>query len=114
MNSGSHRRITRYRLLITIVLCLTGALSIAAQAVPRIGLNATRGPVGTEVTITGAAFGATQGSSTVTFNGSIGIPKSWSDTKIVVPVPEAATTGPVVVTVKGIASNSVLFTVSGV
>ncbi len=114
MNFGSHRRITRYRLLITIVLCLTGALSVAAQAVPRIGLNMTRGPVGTEVTITGTAFGATHGSSTITFNGSIGIPKSWSDTKIVVPVPATATTGPVVVTVNGVASNSVLFTVSGV
>ena len=74
-------------------------------------LSPTSGPVGTSVTISGAGFGATQGSSTVTFNGTLATPSSWSDTQIVVPVPSGATTGNVVVTVAGIASNAVAFTV---
>src|SRR5260370_23003813 len=37
---------------------------------------------------------------------------SWSDTSIVAPVPSGATTGTVVVTVGGIASNGVSFTVN--
>ena len=64
-------------------------------------LNPASGAVGTSVTITGANFGATQGSSTVKFNGTAGTPSSWSATSIVVPVPAGASTGNVVVTVGG-------------
>jgi hypothetical protein len=72
------------------------------------------GVIGTSVTIIGAGFGATQaqGSSTITFNGVAAAPTSWSDTSIVAPVPTGATTGNVVVTVGGIASNGVQFTVN--
>jgi hypothetical protein len=66
---------------------------------------------GMAVTITGTNFGATQGTSTVAFNGTAATPTSWSATSIVVPVPAAATTGPVVVTVDGVASAGVSFTV---
>jgi hypothetical protein len=66
---------------------------------------------GTSVTITGTNFGATQGTSTVTFNGVTATPTSWSATSIVVPVPAAATTGNVVVTVNGVASAGAAFTV---
>src|SRR5262249_39744249 len=38
-------------------------------------------------------------------------PSSWSDTSVVAPVPSGATTGPVVITVNGEASNGVTFTV---
>jgi sugar lactone lactonase YvrE len=75
-------------------------------------LSPSSGPVGTSVTISGTNFGVTQGSSTVTFNGTSASPASWSSTKIVVPVPAGATTGPVVVTVGGVASNGVTFTVA--
>ncbi|MGH9873710.1 MAG: IPT/TIG domain-containing protein, partial [Pyrinomonadaceae bacterium] len=79
---------------------------------PAIGsLSTTLGPVGTSVTVTGSNFGATQGTSTVTFNGTAAAPTSWSATSIAVAVPAAATTGPVVVTVNGLASNGVTFTV---
>ena len=64
------------------------------------------------MTITGTNFGATQGTSTVTFNGTTATPTSWSATSIVVPVPAGATTGNVVVTVGGLASNGVSFTVT--
>lgn len=65
-----------------------------------------------ELTITGTGFGASQGSSTVTFNnaddgGSTQVVaseihyQSWSDTEIVVWVPADAGTGPVRVVVGG-------------
>jgi hypothetical protein len=80
--------------------------------VPNIaGLNPATGPAGTPVTITGSNFGASQGTSTVRFNGTPATPTSWTAGSILVPVPAGATTGSVVVTVSGVASNGVAFTV---
>ena len=75
-------------------------------------LSQTSGAVGTPVTITGTNFGATQGASTVTFNGTAGIPTSWSAISITVPVPSGATTGNVVVMVGGVSGNGVNFIVT--
>jgi hypothetical protein len=75
-------------------------------------LSPASGPVGTSVTISGTGFGATKGTSTVTFNAKTATPTSWSDTEIKAPVPSGATTGPVVVTVGGNKSNGVTFTVN--
>ena len=77
-------------------------------------LTPNSGPVGTSVTIAGSNFGATPGSSTVTFNGTTATPTSsnWSAASVVVPVPAGATTGNVIVTVGGVASNGMLFTVT--
>ena len=51
-------------------------------------LSPTSGAVGASVTITGTNFGSTQGTSTVTFNGTTATTiTSWSATSIVVPVP---------------------------
>jgi IPT/TIG domain len=75
-------------------------------------LSPNTGAVGTVVTITGANFGTTQGTSTVKFNGTAGTPTSWSATSIVVPAPSGTTTGNVVVTVGGTASNGINFTVA--
>src|SRR5262249_32609235 len=66
----------------------------------------------TSVTITGTNFGSTQGTSTVKFNGTTATPTSWSATSIVAPVPSGATTGNVVVTVSGLASNGKAFTLN--
>ncbi len=76
-------------------------------------LNPNSGGVGTPVIITGTNFLATQaqGNSTVKFNGVQTIPTAWSTTSITAPVPTGATTGNVVVTVNGVNSNGVLFTV---
>jgi IPT/TIG domain len=76
-------------------------------------LNPTSGFAGTAVTISGSNFGASQGSSAVTFNGVNATIASWSATSIVADVPTGATTGNVVVTVDGIASNGINFVVSG-
>jgi hypothetical protein len=89
---------------------VTFTVTISTPSITSI--SPTSGPVGTSVTITGANFGSTQGTSTVTFNGTAATPSSWSDTSIVAPVPSGATTGPVVVTVGGVASNGVSFTVT--
>jgi len=77
-----------------------------------ISLSPSSGQVGTVVTISGYSFGASQGTSTATFNGIAATPTSWSDTIITVPVPTGASTGPVVVTVNGMGSNEIIFTVT--
>ncbi len=67
-------------------------------------------PFTTYVDITGTGFGASQGSSTVTFNSTVaGTPELWTDTRIVEPAPSGLTAGasvPVTVTVNSSPSNS--------
>ena len=55
--------------------------------------------------------GPAVGGGTIAFNGTVASPVSWSPTQIVVPGPSGATTGPIVVTAGGQASNGVTFTV---
>ena len=88
------------------------AFTVTTAAPSITSLSVTSGPVGTPVTITGTNFGATQNGSTVKFNGTAATPTSWSATSVVVPVPSGATTGNVVVTVGGQASNGIAFTVT--
>ena len=85
-----------------------GDLTVLGEVTPPVitSISPSIGPVGTQVTITGEHFGVQQDGSTVTFNGvDAGVADSWSDTTIKIKVPEGATTGPVVVTVSGQASN---------
>jgi RHS repeat-associated protein len=75
------------------------------------GVSPSSGPVGTQVQVNGVGFGATQGSSAITFNGQAATVSSWSDTQIVATVP-ATITGVLVVTEGGVSSNSnIYFTV---
>jgi YD repeat-containing protein len=71
----------------------------------------TSGPVGAAISISGSNFGAAQGTSLITFNGYAATPSSWAMTAIAVAVPPVATTGPVVVSIRGLASNGLPFTV---
>ncbi len=76
-------------------------------------LSPASGPVGTSITISGSNFGASQGASTVTFNGvSAGAAYRWSASSIMAAIPTGAATGNVVVTVNGLASNGAPFTVT--
>lgn len=75
-------------------------------------LAPTSGLVASSVTITGRNFGPAQENSRVTFNGTTTTATAWSSTSITVPVPTGATTGPVVVTVGGRASNPLSYTVT--
>jgi YD repeat-containing protein len=90
----------------------TTTVNVALGAVPSIsGLSPSSGTVGASVTVSGSGFGPTQGSSTVKFNNITATPTGWSDATVTAPVPTGATTGPVVITVAGTASNGVTFTV---
>lgn len=87
--------------------------TVSAPTTPTItSLTPSSGGPGISVVIAGTNFGATQSSSTVTFNAMLATVTSWSATSITATVPSMATTGPVVVTVGGIASNSETFTVT--
>ena len=83
-------------------------------AVPSISsLAPPSGLPGADVTIVGANFGATQGSSTVTFGGSTATVTSWSNTSITARVPQlAAGAVAVVVRTSGGNSNGATFTVT--
>ena len=76
-------------------------------------INPSTAPANASVSLTGAGFGATQGSSTVQFNNVTASVSSWSNTSITVTVPSNATSGPVTVTVGGVTSNGVQFTAAG-
>jgi hypothetical protein len=67
---------------------------------------------GDTVTISGSGFGAKQNSSTVTFDGMTSSVQSWSEGSIVVSVPQGATSGPLVVTVNGVQTSAINFTVN--
>src|SRR5207253_2139230 len=75
-------------------------------------LTPSTGAAGTSVTIAGANFGAAQGTSTVTFNGTTATATAWTATSIAASVPAGATTGSVVITVNGVPSNGMTFTVA--
>jgi RHS repeat-associated protein len=102
----------------------TGFLDVAVNTIPSNYVNytipsqtistitPTTGPVGTQVTLTGTAFGSSQGTSVLSFNGQPAASiTSWTNTQIVGTVPVTAATGPAVVTIGGVNSNTTLFTV---
>jgi hypothetical protein len=75
-------------------------------------LSPAAGPLGSPVTVSGANFGATQSTSTVTFGGIANAPvTSWSATTIGLLVPVGASTGNVFVSVNSQVSNALPFTV---
>ncbi len=92
----------------------SNALPFAVLPPPNISsLVPSSGVVGSTVVVSGSDFGATQGTGTITFNGTPVKMASWSDTKITAIVPQGAGTGNVIVTSgNGIGSNGVSFTVS--
>src|ERR1019366_4874249 len=103
---------TTGNVVVTVSGVASNGVSFTVLAAPSITtLSPTSAVVGGSVTITGTNFGATQGTSTIQFNGASATPTSWSATSIVAPVPAGATSGNVVVTVSGVASNGSAFTV---
>jgi len=73
------------------------------------GLEPKRAWPGNEIAFTGTSFGDEQGGSTITFAGPVeAAPEdiiSWSDSEIVVVLPEGSQRGDVVVTVDGVDSE---------
>jgi hypothetical protein len=76
------------------------------------GLSPALGPTGSQVTITGTGFGASQTTSGVTFRGTVANIQSWSDTQIVALVPVGSFSGSVNVTVGGIIFYGPQFTIT--
>jgi len=100
--------------VLLIVGALFGTFAFAAPAISTI--SPTVGPVspvGSPVTINGSGFGTTQSDSIVTIGGFTTTPTSWSDSRIIVPVPRTLMPGfmDVIVTVGGTASNAASFLV---
>ena len=100
-----------------VVVSATGGYSVGGlfTVLPTptiVNLLPRAGAVGASVTIFGTNLGATQGSSTVTFNGTTATAiGSWTATQIVAAVPTGATTGNVVVNAAGVSSTGISFTV---
>jgi hypothetical protein len=88
------------------------APTVPGSIVPQIGsVSANYGAPYAMIILTGTNFGASQGASSVTFNGVPATATAWSNTGITVSVPYHASTGNLVVTVAGLSSNGVPFTV---
>jgi len=92
-----------------------GELTKTAASCPAhlTGLQPASGLTGTTVTITGSGFGAVQGTSLVTFDGTPAAVTAWSDSQVVATVPGLGQ-GPVavVVTVGCSPSETALFTIT--
>src|SRR5450759_3106492 len=102
---------TTGNVMVTVGGAVSNGSTFTVTVPPSItSLTPAAGVVGGSVTIAGANFGASQGASTVTFNGTAATPTGWSATGIGVPVPAGATTGNVMVTVGGAVSNGSTFT----
>jgi uncharacterized protein YjdB len=70
------------------------------------------GVPGTQVSITGSGFGATQGSGQVWLGTANGVVQSWSDTQVVAVVATGSTSGNALILQNGVMSNAVPFAVN--
>ena len=96
----------------TCLLFVAGA-AIANAAPTLTSISPTAVKPGMTMTLTGSGFGATQSSATFSANGDTqGVTSfmSWSDTQIVLTVPNAIVPGTVTVTVAGVQSNGIAYT----
>lgn len=96
--------------LCSVLLSLTGALH--AQAPQITGVNPPSGIPGTQVTLTGINFGASQGSGSVVLAGKVVTIVSWANTQIVATVASGSLSGFAVVQQGGVSSNGVPFNMS--
>jgi hypothetical protein len=72
----------------------------------------TSGVSGTQVTITGSGFGASQGGGQVWLGTANGVVQSWSDTQIVAQVAAGSASGNAQVLQNGVWSNAIPFSVN--
>ena len=91
---------------------LSNGVPFTVSAAPAItAVTPATGSAGQVVTISGSAFGASEGTSMVTFDGLLARVNNWSDTALSVVVPRDVSSGPVVVRVASRPSNAVTFSV---
>jgi hypothetical protein len=96
-------------------------LTITPSTVPPLPVQPTitaispaSGYAGTQVTISGSGFGASQNSGTLLLGSTLGLIASWSNTQIVAIVSAGSTSGVAQVQQNGLSSNTVQFTVNPV
>ena len=103
--------------IVTVGAAASNSMPFTVTGPEISSLSPSSGTIASSVTITGSGFGSSQGTNTVSFNGTSATTiTSWSDSGIVAEVPSLATSGNVVVTVDGISSptsGSTMFTVTG-
>jgi sugar lactone lactonase YvrE len=94
--------------LIIVIVCLITSCSDNETGGPPEVTNVSplAGPKGTTVTITGRNFSASLMENEITFNGKAGIITEASPTKLVVMVPPAADSGPVIIKTKESAATN--------
>jgi len=92
---------------------------VASNAVPFTvnsatisSVTPTSGIAGTQVTITGSGFGATQGSGIVQLGNTAGVVTSWSDGQVVATVAPGSASGTAQILQNGVWSNSVPFAIN--
>jgi Bacterial Ig-like domain (group 3)/Galactose oxidase, central domain len=111
---GSHSILASYsgdsHFLHNVSEPFTETVANATAAVPYIGgLSPVSGAAGSTVIVSGMNFGS---SGTVTFNGVTANSTPWTATSITATVPASATTGAVIVTSGGVASNGIWYIVN--
>src|SRR5256886_16390165 len=94
--------------VVTVSGVASAGVSFTVLAVPSISsLSPSSGAVGASVTIAGGNFGSTQGTSAVTFNGTVALFTDSAATEIFALALPDALPSYVVVTVSGVASAGV-------
>jgi len=108
VNSGSTTALT------TATFDNVSVNSAAAPAPVITSVSATTGSIGSQITINGANFGASQGNSTVLLNAAPVTINTWGAISINITIPTGASSGPLVVSVAPSMndSNPVIFTVT--
>jgi N-acetylneuraminic acid mutarotase len=97
---------------------LSGSTTVSVLAPPTVvapnilTVSPTTGNAGTQVTITGSGFGASQGTGTVWLGTTLGTVVSWSDGQVIAGVNTGSTSGAAQIMQGGVASNAVPFTVN--
>jgi hypothetical protein len=97
---------------------VTGSTAVSVLAAPTVvaptivSVSPTGGSAGTQVTIAGSGFGATQGTGTVWLGTTLGTVVSWSDGQVIATVTAGSISGAAEIQQGGVASNVVPFTVN--
>jgi hypothetical protein len=91
---------------------LSNAVTFNVNTATVSNVSPTSGVPGTQVTVNGSGFGATQGSGQVWLGTANGAVQSWSDTQVVAIVANGSTSGNAQVLQGGVWSNSVPFAVN--
>ena len=100
------RKTMKTKIFVGLVILLATVACFPISEVPEIySIFPDRGPVGTQVTISGTRFGDINSDKVALYFGGVSTPTeniiSWSESRIVAIVPEDAVTGRVVVEVNG-------------